>query len=163
MFLRQFMMTVSDPSSLNAINSPFRAIGRNVVAMLQTGRNDGSAPSPRKIDKISILCVPLQCASANRHETYLDPTDKPSVLHRDSEGALRHWVTVRNEPREDRVLRAPFRDLPRLQQAAADIPAGDHRPDALVDRQDVSTAVTRQESKVGNPGTGACLELDFMG
>ena len=37
MFSRQFMMIVSDPSSLNAINSPFRAIGRNVVAMLQMG------------------------------------------------------------------------------------------------------------------------------
>ncbi len=36
MFLRQFMTTVSEPSSLNAIKSPCRATGRNPVAMLHT-------------------------------------------------------------------------------------------------------------------------------
>ena len=59
MFLRQFMITVSDASSLNAINSPLSAIGRNVVAMLQMGwKHD--VPSSLATARTSILCVPLQ-------------------------------------------------------------------------------------------------------
>ena len=58
MFSRQFITTVSDPSSLNAINSPLRAMGRNVVAILQMGWKHEVLSSPGTA-RISMLCAPL--------------------------------------------------------------------------------------------------------
>ena len=58
MFSRQFMTTVSDPSSLNAISSLVSAMGRNVIAILQMGWKH-EVPSSPGTARISMLCVPL--------------------------------------------------------------------------------------------------------
>lgn len=55
----QFMMIVSHASSLNAIKSPFNAMGLNDVAILQMDMNDGFPDSRPVMVRISMLLCPL--------------------------------------------------------------------------------------------------------